>query len=174
MESYVSFPNYAVLSSVALPEGFLEDQLETIISRRAQPAPTDSPIEEAATEEATLVEEAAMEEAIPVEEVAVEEAGPIERPQEEPSTSQIPSRESVRRGSSPIQFIGWREVLHPSRLVNTARQTPPIPQESRWRPHSKSSGEGEPNTKEQRSVCGLKVLIQSPHCQLGHWKLHGK
>ena len=63
--------------SVAPSEGFLEDQLpETTISGSAQPTSTNSPIEEAAAEEAT-----------PVEGAAVEEAASTGRPQKEPSTS---------------------------------------------------------------------------------------
>ena len=95
-----------------------EDQPETTISGNTLPASAKPSIEEAATEE----------------------AAPIGRPQEEPSTSQTPSEEPTRRVRSPIQFPGWREVLHPSRLVTAAGQTPPIPQESRLRPHSWGSG----------------------------------
>ena len=148
MEFYVSFPNDAILSSVALPEGFLEDQPETTISGSTQPASADSPIEEAAMEEAT-----------PVEEAAAEEASPIGRPQEEPNTSQTPSREPTRRESSPIWFPGWREVLHLSWPVTAARQAPLIPQESRWRPHSKSSWERRAHhqrTKEHLWIEGTK------------------
>ena len=116
MESHVSFPSDAILSGVTLPEGFLEDQLETTISGSTQPTSANSPIEEAAMEEAT-----------PVEGAAMEEAAPIGRPWEEPSTSQTPSGEPTRRENSPIQFPGWREVLHSSQLVTAARQAPPIP-----------------------------------------------
>ena len=41
MGPYISFPDDAILDSVAPPEGFWEDQLETTISGSAQPAPTD-------------------------------------------------------------------------------------------------------------------------------------
>ena len=51
MEPYVSFPDDAVLDSVAPPDGFWEDQPETTISRSAQPGPAKIPIEEAAVEE---------------------------------------------------------------------------------------------------------------------------
>ena len=117
MELYLSFPNDAILDGVAPPEGFLEDQLETTISRSVQPVPTD-----------------------PIEQAAAEEAAPVGRPQEEPSTSQTPSKEPTGRVGSPIWFPGWREVLHPSRPVTAARQVPPTPQESKQRPHSQSSG----------------------------------
>ena len=105
MESYVSFPNDAILSGVALPEGFLEDQPETTTSRNAQPTSADTQVEEAATEE----------------------AAPIGRPQEKPTTSQTPSREPTLRENSPIWFPGWSEVLHPFQPVTAAGQAPLIP-----------------------------------------------
>ena len=116
MEPYISFPDGTALCGVASLEGFLEDQLETTISGSAQSSSVNTPIEEAA-----------MEEAAPIEDAATEEAAPVGRPQEEPSTSQTPSEESTRRVGSPFQFPGWREVLHPSRLVTAAGQAPPIP-----------------------------------------------
>ena len=45
-------------------------------------------------------------------------------------------------GNSPQNwFPRWKEVLRSSRLVIAARQIPPIPQGSKQRPHSRSSGE---------------------------------
>ena len=81
----------------------------------------------------------------PIEKAAVkaaeEEASPIGRPQEGLSTSQTLTKEQTRREHSPNWFPGWREVLHPSRLGTTAGQVPLISWGSKWRPHSKSSGE---------------------------------
>ena len=129
MKCYISFPDDAILGGVALLEGFLKDQLDTIISGSAQPASANPPIEQVAAREVTLAKEA-----------AVEEAASIGRPQEGPSTSQTPSGEPTRRESLPIQFPMWKEVLHPSRPVTATWQVPPLSQESRQRPHSKSSG----------------------------------
>ena len=83
MECYVSFPNDALFSSMVLPEESLTTQLEKTVPKSAQPASTNSPIEEAAVK------------------VAEEEAVPIARPLEEPSTSQTPNEESTRREHSP-------------------------------------------------------------------------
>ena len=83
MKCYVSFPNDAVFSGMALPEDSLTAQSEKTIPKSVQPAPTNSPIEEAAVK------------------VAEEEATPIARPPEEPSTSQIPNEEPTRREHSP-------------------------------------------------------------------------
>ena len=126
MKCYVSFPIDAVFGSMALP-----DQPETTAPGSNQPAPTNSPVKEVAAEEITLAEK-----------VATEEVAPIGRPMEGPSTSQTLSKGPARREHSPIQFPGWREVLHPSRPVTAAWQVPLIPHDSRWRPHSKSSGGG--------------------------------
>ena len=88
MEPYVSFFADAILDSVA-PPGFLEDQPKTTIPLGAQSASTDPPIEEAPGEEAA--------------------------PVEEPSTPQTPCEEPTMKGkASPTQFLGRREVLHPS------------------------------------------------------------
>ena len=129
MKCYISFPDNVIFSSVALPEGSLTDQPETTIPRSTQPASTNSPIEEVAAEEVTLAEKA-----------ITEEAAPIGRPLEGPSTSQILREGPTRREHLPIWFPGWREVLHPSRPVTATRQVPPIPQQSRQRPCSKSFG----------------------------------
>ena len=163
MKCYVSFPNDAIFDGVALLEGSLTDQPETTTSGSTQPASTDYPIKEVAAEEVTLAEEA-----------AVKEASPIGRPPEGPSTSQTPSEGPTRREHSPIQFPGWRELLHPSRLVTAIGQVPLYPHESRLRPHSKSSGGRRASTNGWRNNCRSKLQGQSPHHQLGHWKLHGK
>ena len=55
MEPYVSFPNDAVLDSVAPPEGFLMDQPKETVPESASLASPNSPIEEATMEETTLV-----------------------------------------------------------------------------------------------------------------------
>ena len=99
IKCYVSFPDDAFFGSVALPDKSLTTQLETTIPESAQPASTNSPIEEAAVK------------------VAEEEAAPVVRPLEGPSTSQTPNKEPTRREKhSPNQFPGWREVLQPSSL----------------------------------------------------------
>ena len=49
------------------------------------------------------------------------------------------------------QFPGWEKVLHPSRPIVTARETPPLSRGMKQRPHSQSSGGGlvqQPQTKE--------------------------
>ena len=77
----------------------------------------------------------------PIEEAATEETAPIGGPLEEPSTPQTPCEEQTTRvEASSIQFLGWREVLHPSRQVTTSRQAPLVSNELRQRPHSQSLG----------------------------------
>ena len=123
MECYVSFPNDAVFSVVALPEESLTTQSEKTAPKSTHLVSTNSPIEEAAVK------------------VAEKEAAPIVRPPKEPSTSWTPNKKSTRRKHSPNWFSGWRKVIHPSRVVTDARQIPSISQSSKWRPCSKSSGE---------------------------------
>ena len=123
MKGYVSFPNDAIFGSMALPDESLTTQLEKTVPQSAQPASTNSPVEKAAVK------------------VAKEEAAPIARPLEGPTTSQTPNEKPTRREHPPNQFPGWREVLHPSRLVTATRQIPLVSQSSKWRSHSKSSGE---------------------------------
>ena len=123
MKCYVSFPNDAIFGTMALPDESLTTQSEKTIPKSAQPASTNSPIEEAALK------------------VAEEEAASVVRPLEGPNTSQIPNEEPTRREHSPNQFPGWREGLHSSRLVTAARQILLISQNSKWRPYSKSSWE---------------------------------
>ena len=123
IKCYASFPDDAIFGSVALPGESLTNQSETTIPESAQPASTNSPIEEVAVK------------------AAAEEASPIGRLPEGPSTSQTLSEGPTRREQSPHGFPGWREVLYPSRLVTATGQVPLISQSSRWRPHSKSSGE---------------------------------
>ena len=91
MKCYVSFHDNAMFGSMALPEGSLTDQPEATASRSAQPASTNSAIEEVAAEEVTLAGEA-----------ATEEAAPIGRPLEGPSTSQTQSEGPTRREHLPI------------------------------------------------------------------------
>ena len=123
MKCYISFPDDTVFSSVALPEESLTIQLGKIIPESAQPAYTDSPVEEAAVKGTE------------------EEAAPIVRPAEGSSTFWTLDEEPTRRELSPNWFPGWKEVLHPSRLVIAARQMPLISWGSKQRPHSRSSGE---------------------------------
>ena len=123
MECYVSFPNDTVFGGMALPEESLTTQSEETTPKSTQPVSTNSPIEEVALK------------------VAKKEAAPTVEPPEEPSTSWIPNENSSRREHSPNWFPEWREVIHPYRLVTAARQIPLISQSSKWRPHSKSSGE---------------------------------
>ena len=123
MECYVSFPDDAVFGGMALPEKSLTTQSEETTPESAQPVSTDSPIKEDAMK------------------VAEEEVASTAGPPEEPSTSQTPNKKSTRRVHSPNWFPGWREVIHPSRLVTAAGQIPLISQSSKQRPHSKSSGE---------------------------------
>ena len=101
---------------MALPNESLTTQLEKTVPESAQPASTNSPIVEAAVK------------------VAKEEATPIVRPPEGPSTSQTMNKEPTGRECSSNQFPGWREVLHPSRLITATRQIPPVSQSSKWRP----------------------------------------
>ena len=70
--------------------------------------------------------------------VAKKEAAPTASPPEEPGTSQTPNEKTTK---SPNQFPGWREVIHPSRLVTAAGQIPLMSQNSKQRPQSKSFGE---------------------------------
>ena len=121
MEPYVSFPNDAILSSVIplrkIPAG---------------PAGDNHFWEFPSSLHQSTIEEAIME-----------EAAPVRRPQEEPSTPQTPGEEpTMKRKASPTWFPGWREVLHPSWPVIATEQAPAVPQESRQRPHSQSSGGG--------------------------------
>ena len=52
------------------------------------------------------------------------------------------TEEELTRKEQPLnQLPGWREVLHPSSPVVAARQIPPFSQGSKWRHHSRSSGE---------------------------------
>ena len=48
MKHYVSFPDDAIFSGMALPEESLTTQLEEAAPKSAQPAHTNSPVEEAA------------------------------------------------------------------------------------------------------------------------------
>ena len=119
MEPYVSFPDDTVLDGVASLEGFLKDQPEETIPESALLASPNSPIEEA----------------------AAEETAPIWGPLEELSTPQTLCKEQTMRvEASPIQFPGWREVLHLYRLITATGQAPLASCESRQRPHSQSSG----------------------------------
>ena len=83
MKCYVSFPNDAIFSGMALPQESLTTQLEKTIPKSAQPASTDSPIEEAAGQ------------------VTEEEAAPIVRPPDEATTFWTLNEESTRREHSP-------------------------------------------------------------------------
>ena len=131
MECYVSFPNNATFGSMALPGESLTTQSEETIPESAQPAYTDSPVEEAAVK------------------VTEEEAAPIVRPAEGSSIFQTLNEEPTRREQLPNQFPGWKEVLHPSWLVIAAGQIPSISQGSKQRPHSRGSGRGWLNAKGQ-------------------------
>ena len=51
------------------------------------------------------------------------------------------TEEPIKKEQPPNQFPGWREVLHPCRLVVAARQIPPISQGSKQRPCHWSSRE---------------------------------
>ena len=53
----------------------------------------------------------------------------------------------------PNKFPGWQKVIHPSRPIVAARQILPLSRGPRWRPSSRSMGEGLvwlPQTKEPR------------------------
>ena len=77
----------------------------------------------------------------PIEGPTAEETAPVGGSLEEPSTPQTLFEEQTTRvEASPIWFPGWRKVLHPSRLITTTGQAPPVSHESRWRPHNQSSG----------------------------------
>ena len=103
MKCYVSFPDKAIFSGMALQEGSLTMQSKETTPKNAQPVYFHSPAEEVAMK--------------------------------------ATEKEPTRREQPPNQFPGWREVLHPSRLVITAGQIPPISRGSKQRPHSRSSGE---------------------------------
>ena len=102
MKCYVSIPDEAIFSGMALPEESFATQSEDTTLKNAQPTYIDSPAKKAA----------------------------MKATKEEPSRGEQP----------PNQFPGWREMLHPSRLVIAARQIPPISQDSKWRSCSRSSG----------------------------------
>ena len=118
MEPYVSFDD-TILDGVAPPEGFLEDQPEATIPQSAQPASTD----------------------LQLKRPLWKKLPPIGRSLEEPSTPQTLCEEQITRvDASQTRFPGWREVLYPTRPVTAGGQAPPVPHESRQRPHSQSSG----------------------------------
>ena len=104
MECYISFPDKAIFSGIALPEESLTTQLEETAPESAQPVYTDSPVEEA----------------------TVKEAAPVVGPAEGSSTFWTPNEEPTRREQPPNQFPGWKEVLHPSRPVIPTGPIPPI------------------------------------------------
>ena len=107
MECYMSFPDDAVFSSMALPEESLTTQSEETAPESAQPVFTNSPIEEAAVK------------------VTRREPAPIVRPAEGSSTSQTLNEELTRREQSPNSFPGWKEVLH-SQACHCCWADPPI------------------------------------------------
>ena len=51
------------------------------------------------------------------------------------------AKELTKKEQPPNQFPGWKEVIHPSRLVVATGQIPPILQGPKQRPHSWSSWE---------------------------------
>ena len=51
------------------------------------------------------------------------------------------TKEPAKKEQPQNQFPGWKEVIHPSRLVAVAGQIPPISQGPKQRPRSQSSGE---------------------------------
>ena len=71
-------------------------------------------------------------------------------PQECPTnTGQLPVKEAIAKVTEeptekekpPNWFPGWREVLHPSRLIVATGQIPPPLRGPKQKPHSQSSGE---------------------------------
>ena len=96
MKHYVSFPDEAIFSGMALPEESLTTQSEEAAPKSTKPVHTDSPVEDTA--------------------------------------AKITKEEPTKREQPPNQFPGWKEVLHPSRLVIATRQIPPISQGSKRRP----------------------------------------
>ena len=168
MESYISFPSDAILSSVAPLEGFLEDQLETTISGSAQPASADSPIEEAAVEEATQLKRQPWRRQLPLGGLRRNPVLPRPQAGSQPG-GKIPQFSSLGGGKCYIP-PGWLLPL------DRPLQSPPkyliMSQDGGLA--ARVLGKEGPDTKRQRSICGLRAQSQSPHCQLGHWKPHGK
>ena len=84
MKQYVSLSDNTILNSVALLEGFIEDQTKLTISRDALPTFTN----------------------VPTKEVVVEETAPIRGPLEEPTTPLVPHEEQRKveapQISSPV------------------------------------------------------------------------
>ena len=123
MKCYVFFSDDAIFGSMALPEESLTSQSEKTIPGSTQPVYPNSPVEEATVK------------------VTEEEAAPNMRPAEGSSTFQTPNEEPTRREQSPNWFLGWKEVLHPSRLVIATGQIALTSWGSKWKPCSWSSGE---------------------------------
>ena len=87
MKCYISFPDEAVFSGMALPEESLTTQPEEATPKSVQPMQTNSPVGEVAMKI---------------------------------------THEPTKKEQPPNLFPGWREVLHPSRLVVATGQIPPI------------------------------------------------
>ena len=81
---------------------------------------------------------------------------PIVRPMEGSCTFQTLDEEPTRREQSPNRFPGWKEVLHPSRLVIAAWQILSTSWGCKQRPHSRSSGKR--MAQHQKADEELKVL----------------
>ena len=194
MEPYLAFSDDAVHEGATPWERSLKGWTQATIPRKTQPAPAKDPAEELApaevsTEEATPIEELApavvpTKEAAPIEE-PIEEVPPIEVPTKGMApTKQLPAlkatisepagdpdippvwHENKRKGEAPhSDFPGWTEVLHPTQLMTSARETPLPSSNLRQRHHSQSVGEGEPDVREQKNADKLckKGQVLSHH-----------
>ena len=153
-------PQWCCLWQCGLPEGFLTDQPETTAPGSDPPASTDSPVKEVATEEIILAEK-----------VTAEEVASIWRPPEGPSTSQTLSGGPARREHLPFNSLGGGKCYIPP------GQSLPLGR-SLWSPTNPDGdlivrvlGKGGPSTDGWRNNCRSNLQGQSPHHQLGHWKL---
>ena len=91
-------------------------------------------------------------------------SGQVEEPNVTPE-----QQEEKGKGEAPhSSFPGWMEVLHPTQLVTSARQTPLTLHELRQRCHIQSVGGGSLASKSRRvetshtGKIGLKVLTRVP------------
>ena len=125
--------------------------------------PPTPPLREVAMKGVTLAEEA-----------AAEEPDPIGEPVEDPITSQTPSKGPTWREPLPNWFPGWGGCYIPpgqSLLLGRSLWSPEVPNGDLI---ARVLGEGWPSTNGWRNSCRFKIQGQNPHCQLGHWKLHGQ
>ena len=111
MEQYIPFSDKIIFDGVALLEWFFKSQ--TSVSTDIPPTPPMSNQRKV--------------------------AAPIDRPSKESAPPQVPCKKWAKIEAPPTQFLGWKEVLHPSQLVAAAGQTPLAAKDTKQRPCHQSS-----------------------------------